>query len=334
MNSGSGIAVIIPFYQRTPGILIRAVRSVFEQSGVSGFQIIVVDDGSPIPAREELAELGKEARERLVIVEQSNRGAAGARNRGLDSVPPNTEIVAFLDSDDVWTPNHLPNAMFALNQGFDLYFADFHQLGQSVTAFDRARRISTVEHPLIAGSSHVREYRGDMINQVITGNVLGTSVTVYAYSRMRDLRFREDFRHTGEEYLFWLDLALRSRKIAFSDLPECRYGAGVNIYSESEWGQQKYLTIIIDEVKYRRRILSEYRITDAQREFLEDRIRTLRRQFTAGLFHYMRKNRRVVDAVVLRQYAAVDKTYPLTIWPAALRILWDKLAARPKPPAA
>lgn len=334
MSVASGIAVVIPFYQRTPGILTKAVRSALEQSGTDGFQIIVVDDGSPVPAREELSELRREAREGLVIVEQSNRGAAGARNRALDSVSPDTKIVAFLDSDDVWTPNHLSNAVFALNQGFDFYFSDFYQLRQSETAFNRAHRISIAEHPLIAGSSHIREYQGDMINQIIMGNVLGMSVTAYAYSKMRDLKFREDFRHAGEDYLFWLDLALRSRKIAFSDLPECRYGAGVNIYSGPSWGEQKYLTITIDEVKYRRKILSEYCTTDAQREFLEDRIRTLRRQFTAGLLHHLRINRGMMDGAVLRQYMALDKTYPLTVLPTALRILWDKLSARPKLPAA
>jgi hypothetical protein len=144
---------------------------------------------------------------------------------------------------------------------------------------------------------------------------------------MPDLRFRRGFRHTGEEYLFWVDLALRSERIAFGDRPECRYGSGVNIYSESAWGQEKYLTVIIDDIKYRRRILEEYAISPAQRQFLNARIRQLRGSFTLGLLHQLRTHRRLPGGTVLRDYLEVDPSYPLTVWPAALRALLQKIRA-------
>ena len=40
------VAVIIPFYQRQPGLLLRAVRSALSQSGCT-VDIIVIDDSSP-----------------------------------------------------------------------------------------------------------------------------------------------------------------------------------------------------------------------------------------------------------------------------------------------
>ena len=325
VHSGSDVAVVIPFFQRTSGILSRTVHSALNQAGIRDFRIIVVDDGSPVRAREELGDLMSDVGDRIILVEQSNTGAAGARNKGLDCLPKETKYVAFLDSDDEWSPNHLLNARFALGNGFDFYFADFYQLGQNVTAFNRAKRINIAEHPLVPGSTEVREYKGDMINQILTGNILGTSVTAYAYHAMLDLRYCLGFRHTGEEYLFWLDIASRSKRIAFGTKPECRYGSGVNIYSESAWSQEKYLTVIIDDIKYRRRILKEYSITPAQRRFLKGRIRELRRSFTIGLLHHVRENRQLPSRKVLRDYLAVDPCYPIAMWPAALQISVSKI---------
>ena len=320
-QSGSDIAVVVPFFQRAPGILSRTVRSALNQTGIRDFRIVVVDDASPVRARDELKDVISEVGDRIIVVEQSNTGAAGARNKALDSLPKETKFVAFLDSDDEWSANHLKNAHFALRQGFDFYFADFYQLGQSVTAFERTNRINVAEHPLVPGSSDVHEYKSDMVNQIITGNILGTSVTAYAYHKMPHLRFRLGFRHTGEEYLFWLDIASRSRRIAFGGQPECRYGSGVNIYSESAWGQEKFLTVISDDIKYRRRILEEYSISVAQRKFLKTRIRELRRGFTSGLLHHVRSHRQLPSPKVLRDYLAVDPYYPIAIWPSALKIL-------------
>lgn len=323
--STSDIAVVIPFFQRVPGILARTVRSVLAQQGVDAFRIVVVDDSSPVRGRDELKDLMRECGDRITLVEQANSGAAGARNKGLDSIPEGTKYVAFVDSDDEWSPHHLANALFALTRDFDFYFADFYQLGQTVTAFARAKRINVSDHPLLDGSAEIHEYRGSMINQIITGNILGTSVTAYAYHKMPDLRFRRGFRHTGEEYLFWMDLALRSKKIAFGDQPECRYGTGVNIYSESAWGQEKYLTIITDDIKYRRQIIDTYNISGAQKTFIVARINQLRESFTMGLLNHIRINHRTPRSTVLRDYIRVDPLYPLMILPVALKILMKKL---------
>ena len=326
MTQAGKIAVVIPFYQRTPGVLAKTIRSVLDQTGVENVLAIVVDDGSPIKARDELARFLPEAGDRLCIVEQVNGGAAAARNTGLDNVPADADAVAFLDSDDIWTVDHLANAMFALNNGFDLYFSDFYQLNQTVTAFNRAGRIKVADHPLIAGSEHIHEYRGDMVDQIITGNILGTSVIVCRREVATAIRFRTYFRHTGEEYLYWIELARRSRKIAFSDKPECRYEAGVNIYSESAWGKEKYLSVIVDDVKYRQIILSEYSPTATQRRFLEDRIRLLRRSFTAGLVH--RLLRGSLDYSLLGRYMKVDKSYPINIWRSVLELLWESVSGK------
>jgi len=322
------VVVLIPFYQRTRGLLTKAVLSALGQVGVDHMTILVVDDGSPISARDELEEILSAQPQRLRIVSQKNKGVAGAKNKGLDSLPRETHIVAFLDSDDEWTPRHLANAVYALRNGYEFYFADFYHPGQTVSAFNRMKRIDISKHPRIPGTDSLHEYVGNMVDQIITGNILGSPVTAYDYSKFPDLRFREDFKHTGEEYLFWLDLALRCRRIAFSSEPECRCGVGVNVYAEAAWGKEKYLRVIVDEVKYRRIIKNEYPISKEAKKFLQGRIKGFRDAFVTGLLHQIRVNRRLARSDTLRAYLAEDRLFPITVWPSVLRVLLKKVQGR------
>ena len=50
------MAVVIPYFQRAPGILARALASIAtQQHGPHNLKVLVVDDGSPAPAQAELA---------------------------------------------------------------------------------------------------------------------------------------------------------------------------------------------------------------------------------------------------------------------------------------
>src|SRR5262249_7787267 len=153
----------------------KAVESVLAQRYTS-WEIIIVDDCSPIPAASELRELIVDNSNRIRIVTlDKNSGQGAARNEGLASVTPGTEYVAFLDSDDEWTPDHLENAVLALDQGYDFYFSDFYQLHQKVTAFNRAKRINPADHGTLPETSHLHVFAADMATQIVAGNIIGTS---------------------------------------------------------------------------------------------------------------------------------------------------------------
>jgi glycosyltransferase involved in cell wall biosynthesis len=100
--SGQGrtkVSVIIPTFERREAVR-RAVESVLAQS-YSEFELIVVDDGSTDGTEEALAGLDP----RLRYQRQTNGGAASARNAGLRV--SEGDVVAFLDSDNRWLPDHL-----------------------------------------------------------------------------------------------------------------------------------------------------------------------------------------------------------------------------------
>ena len=99
------ISTIIPVYNR-PLAAARAVASALAQSRVPD-EILLVDDASLVPLTYE--DLGtNDPRVRICRLEQ-NLGAAGARQAGIDAATG--ELLAFLDSDDVWLPEKLASQL-------------------------------------------------------------------------------------------------------------------------------------------------------------------------------------------------------------------------------
>ena len=93
------VSVIVPTFNRA-ALLVEAVDSVLAQQGVA-FELIVVDDGSTDDTSDVLAGYGS----RIKVIPQENRGVSAARNRGVAA--GRGELIAFLDSDDLWLPGKL-----------------------------------------------------------------------------------------------------------------------------------------------------------------------------------------------------------------------------------
>ena len=51
------VAVVIPYFQRESGILAGALQSVSAQEVDADLSVIIVDDGSPVRAHDELGRL-------------------------------------------------------------------------------------------------------------------------------------------------------------------------------------------------------------------------------------------------------------------------------------
>lgn len=92
------VSVIIPTYNRA-WVLGEAVESVLAQD-YRCLEVIVVDDGSTDDTAAILA-----GYDDIVVIDQTNRGVSAARNRGVAHA--RGELIAFLDSDDLWLPQKL-----------------------------------------------------------------------------------------------------------------------------------------------------------------------------------------------------------------------------------
>ncbi len=99
-NKKINVSVIIPTYNRADTVP-NAIDSVLAQT-YKDFEIIVVDDGSTDNTREYLSQ---RYGDKIRYIYQANSGPSAARNRGVRS--SDSELVAFLDSDDYWLPRKL-----------------------------------------------------------------------------------------------------------------------------------------------------------------------------------------------------------------------------------
>ena len=95
------VSVIVPAYN-TASYIAETLASILAQS-FTDYEIIVVNDGSPdTPALEAAI---APFRDHIHYIVQQNRGLSGARNTGIAAA--RGELVALLDSDDVWEPDYL-----------------------------------------------------------------------------------------------------------------------------------------------------------------------------------------------------------------------------------
>jgi hypothetical protein len=106
------VSVIIPVHNRA-AMAVEAVRSVHAQTFTST-EVIVVDDGSTDGLRDAVAALPG-----VTYLRQEHSGSGPARTRGLGVA--RGDLVASLDSDDLWHPDFLERTVAAI----DRHDADF-----------------------------------------------------------------------------------------------------------------------------------------------------------------------------------------------------------------
>lgn len=273
------LVVIIPFFQRENGILARALASVEAQTATetAELRVIVVDDGSPVPAELEIER--SDWRVPVTILRRANGGPGAARNTALDHIQPETQFVAFLDSDDVWAPDHLAAAVETLEaSGASFFFSNFFQLGANEPAFERAGRLRVEDHERVTAQDGFL-YRGDMATQILTRNVIGTPTVVYRFDRHSELRFRPEYRRAGEDYLMWLDLVKDGATFAFRWSPSVTCKEGVNVYSGVTWGSVALLERTRDEERYLSAAIRENTLTEALKASVMARIAEKRRDY-------------------------------------------------------
>ena len=224
------LTVIIPFYQKEPGILRRALTSVFAQ-GFNDFDVIVVDDESPYPPDGDLIDFCEAEQARVRVIRQENAGPGGARNTGLDHVPAASDFVAFLDSDDTWAPDHLAIAHAAMTHfSADCYFASitggdafyYHFGVEDLEKTEATVRLN--DDPLLIEIPD--------LTQVMLKNwsFLHLSAMVIARSVFERVRFDAALRLAAEDVLFFCDCVLAARRVVLSGAAGAVRGEGINIF--------------------------------------------------------------------------------------------------------
>ncbi len=208
-NNGQPLlSIIVPAYN-VSSYIGEALNSVFIQD-FKDYEVIVVDDGSTdTPQLEKVLE---PYRDRINYIRQDNRGIAAARNTALRAA--RGELIALLDSDDVWLEGKLtPQIEFMKSSGYDMVYADALLFGdapwpEGTTFMDRSPSNGEVTlHGLLDNqctpvvSSVIM--RKDIVEQV--GN------------------FDEEDRNLTEDYDLWLRMARAGARIGYQKKVVAKY---------------------------------------------------------------------------------------------------------------
>ncbi len=295
--------IVIPYFQRTPGILRTALESVFQQTGASPpYHVYIVDDSSPVAAEIDVATLGPELGQRITITHQANRGPGAARNAALDMLPEDIEYVAFLDSDDRWQPDHLSNGLAALSQGYDVYFSNLLDFDSPEDYFGRRGGLWRREHEPLDSTGRTFGFQGCMTSQILAANFIQLSTVLFRRSVAPDLRFRTEFRRAGEDILFWLDLSRRTNRFCYSTAVEVHYGRGVNVYRSAVNGSEGAFERLRDETKFRRTVLREFATEGEDRRNARRALNAARKDFAAELLHRLRRTKSIDLGAIRKQW--------------------------------
>ena len=248
------VGVIIPVYRAH--FLADCLASVFAQTRQPD-RVIVVDDGSPEGAAIERAV--RRYGDRVTLIQQENRGAGAARNRGI--LASDTDLIAFLDADDEWAPEFLQGQLDLMRAyRFDLVYTNGDIVGDSPM-----RGMRFMETAPSQGTVTVDA----LLSQRCT--VLTSSVVTRRKVLLDVGLFDEDLRR-GQDFDLWVRLAAAGTTFAYSTAPLVKR----RIHSQNLSGD------CISELERAVAVLSKLRdkglLTAAQCDVLDARVRALRAQ--------------------------------------------------------
>ena len=201
-REGPRVSVVIPAYNVAPYIS-ETLATVFAQT-FSDFEVIIVNDGSPDTEEFELAIMPY--RERVRYLKQENRGASAARNTGLRAALG--ELIAFLDADDLWSPDYLKEQVKFIRQyGCDLACADAMIFGVSADA-GRSYMDSLMESAPPKGLVTFLE----LVN---ADRSLITSGVVVRRDLVLEVGLFDEALRNAQDFDLWLRLARHGARLAY-----------------------------------------------------------------------------------------------------------------------
>lgn len=154
------VSVIVPTYNRA-SVLGEALESVLEQS-YRDFELIVVDDGSTDQTAEVVGRYGDRVR---TLRREANGGCGAARNDGIRA--SRGELIAFLDSDDVYLPGRLEACVQALDARPDCGGAYCDSRHVAPDGAPMPTRLSRAGHYLSG-----RIFRGELLHFALHTNTI------------------------------------------------------------------------------------------------------------------------------------------------------------------
>ncbi len=258
------VSVILPTYNRA-GILQKSIDSVLSQT-YTDLELVIVDDGSTDNTKELVASY-EDSRIRYLYTEM-NRGAAAARNFGMENAAEDTEYIAFEDSDDLWHKDKLEKQIKEMERHPESGFC-YHKI-----AYDMGGGYQAI---LPDERLPAEKKQGEIYAQLLFDNLVDCPSMLIRKDLLGRVGSFDEMLKALEDY----DLALRLAKqapVAFVNevLLDSSYsttgvsGSAVNYLMASCVLLGKYKKDYLETDTFNHRV--EIIITDAERAGMKDQI--------------------------------------------------------------
>lgn len=211
------ISIIVPVYN-VEKYLLRCVESICNQSH-RNLEIILVDDGS-VDRSGQICDTLARQDSRISVIHKENGGQGIARNAALEIATG--VYVAFIDSDDWISPNHIEN----LYRAVKCYDADVVIGSYTAVGADQSERPCRTS--LTEGVYEDQEIRNKIILPLIGADAnffsdvqvnASSSMSLYSMKQIRQygIRYLNVREVVGEDLFFNLDCYFRAKKIVVVD---------------------------------------------------------------------------------------------------------------------
>ncbi len=236
----SFISIIIPTFNRVD-LLKRALESVYKQT-VSGYEVIVIDDGS-------IDDTAKMLQAEFPLVRyyyQENKGVSSARNIGLKQAKG--EWLAFLDSDDEWLPQKLEKQLALLKE-------------------NPTGKICHTEELWVRNGVRVNQKKK---HSKAGGWIFPQCLPLCAMSPSSIMIHRSVFDKVGvfdisfpacEDYDLWLRITARYPVLYIEEPQIKKYGGHDDQLSQKHWGMDQY------RIKALQKIITENKLSEENKQY-------------------------------------------------------------------
>nr|WP_319249768.1 glycosyltransferase family 2 protein [uncultured Celeribacter sp.] len=193
-------SLIVPAYNVTSTL--RETLDSLTRQNFRDLEIIVVDDGSSDGSGDMAAAYGDP---RIRVIQQRNRGLAGARNSGIHAA--RGVFIGFCDADDLWRPTKLAAHL--------AHFAEDPSLGLSYSGSElidpASRSLGLFQTPRLSHVSAAHVFKRNPVGNGSAAMFRREALNTLAWrpygENERDWWFDETFRQS-EDIECWLRFAL------------------------------------------------------------------------------------------------------------------------------
>lgn len=255
------VSVIIPVYN-SENTIGQSLNSVSIALMGCSYEIICIDDGSSDGSLQILKAMSA-SDEKIIVISQENKGAAAARNRGLEIAKG--DFIAFNDSDDEWLPNHFEILKKVFDDNPSLYCI----AGNHDTEKQRLPLLKKLQEGV---------FLINLKNELLK-NYFSPPATMFKRSVIENgIRFMQGMRYAEEGYFFYqivhsYPCGFINKQVTKSILGKAKFGDGglsgnLKAMQKGELSNLKFarkqlgvgflyyrFTVLFSYIKYIRRIL-------------------------------------------------------------------------------